>query len=142
MGKLDLISSRERAATYLLEGFLMKFSDVCRVRRSHSDTALSGLDPERAGQPPVLKADGQSAKHAVLPQAGAATQPEADAAPQVSLCAQVFGRLHLLLLMYKVSSRRVLCVFDLVPKVTSELNVTFLLWWLLDGQCPSHVQES
>lgn len=85
MGKLILISSRERAAACLLEGSGTKFSGICRVRRSHSDTALSGLDPGQPSAVAALQADGQSAEHAMLPQAGPAIQLAADAAPQVSL---------------------------------------------------------
>ena len=63
---------------------------VCRVRKSHSDTALSGLERDSADKPSALaalKADGlpgASSKQAVQPQTGLAEQPEAAAAPQVT----------------------------------------------------------
>jgi hypothetical protein len=66
---------------------------VCRVRKSHSDTALSGLERDSADKPSALaafKADGLpgvSPKQAVQPQTGLAEQPEAAAAPQVTLMA-------------------------------------------------------
>lgn len=63
---------------------------MCRVRKSHSDTALSGLERDSADKPSVLeafKADGQpgaSSKQAMHPRAGPAEQPEAAAAAQVT----------------------------------------------------------
>ncbi len=63
---------------------------MCRVRKSHSDTALSGLEHDSADKPSAvaaLKADGQpgaSSKQAVQPQTGLAEQPEAAAAVQVT----------------------------------------------------------
>ena len=64
---------------------------MCRVRKSHSDTALSGLERDSADEPSTLaalKADGQHgaiSKQAVNPRTGLAEQPEAAAAPQVTL---------------------------------------------------------
>ena len=64
---------------------------MCRVRKSHSDTALSGLEHDSADKPSVLeafKADGQpgaSLKQAVQPQTGLAEQPQVAAAVQVTL---------------------------------------------------------
>ena len=68
---------------------------MCRVRKSHSDTALSGLERDSADKSSALaafKADGlpgASSKQAVQPQTGLAEQPEAAAVPQVTL--EAFG---------------------------------------------------
>lgn len=62
---------------------------MCRVRKSHSDTALSALEPDSADKPSAptaLNADGlpaASSQQAVQPLTGLAEQPDAAAAPQV-----------------------------------------------------------
>ena len=63
---------------------------MCRVRKSHSDTALSGLERDSADKPSTLaalKAAGQpgASSKAVNPRTGLAEQPEAASAPQVTL---------------------------------------------------------
>ncbi|KAL0056175.1 hypothetical protein WJX82_008465 [Trebouxia sp. C0006] len=81
-----------------------------RVRKSHSDTALSGLEHDSADKPSAvaaLKADGQpgaSSKQAVQPQTGLAEQPEAAAAVQAGTGAQPKRRYGLLGLMKRNKS--------------------------------------
>lgn len=92
-----------------------------RVRKSHSDTALSGLERDSADEPSALaalKADGQhgaSSKQAVNPRTGLAEQPEAAAAPQVGTGAQPRRRYGLLGLMKRNKSE--IGTHSLVPTI-------------------------
>ncbi|KAL0031744.1 hypothetical protein WJX79_004834 [Trebouxia sp. C0005] len=81
-----------------------------RVRKSHSDTALSALEPDSADKPSAptaLNADGlpaASSQQAVQPLTGLAEQPDAAAAPQAGTGAQPRRRYGLLGLMKRNKS--------------------------------------